>query len=103
MRGFPSESYEDLKVQMTPPSSWKELSEAEIMNNRMNMVTTLKSSMLISDFDLLTRFMKIPEDEAERIISRNKIQKLEDLKMQIIGQNPQLLGVGTPCVEGSGP
>lgn len=96
MRGFPSESYEDLKIQMTPPSSWKELSEAEIMNNRMNMVTTLKSSMLMSDFDLLTRFMKIPEDEAERIISRNKIQKLEDLKMQIIGQNPQLLGVGTP-------
>jgi hypothetical protein len=103
MRGFPSESYEDLKIQMTPPSSWKELSEAEIMNNRMNMVTTLKSSMLMSDFDLLTRFMKIPEDEAERIISRNKIQKLEDLKMQIIGQNPQLLGVGTPGMEGSGP
>jgi hypothetical protein len=96
MRGFPSESYEDLKVQMTPPSSWKELSEAEIMNNRMNMVTTLKSSMLMSDFDLLTRFMKISEDEAQRIISRNKIQKLEELKLQIIGQNPQLLGVGTP-------
>lgn len=96
MRGFPSETYEDLKIQMTPPSSWKELSEAEIMNNRMNMVTTLKSSMLMSDFDLLTRFMKIPEDEAERIVSRNKIQKLEDLKIQIIGQNPQLLGVGTP-------
>lgn len=96
MRGFPGESYEDLKIQMTPPSSWKELSEAEIMGNRMNMVTTLKSSMLMSDFDLLTRFMKIPEEDAERIISRNKIQKLEELKLQIIGQNPQLLGVGTP-------
>jgi hypothetical protein len=96
MRGYPSEAYEDLKVQMTPPSSWKELSEAEIMSNRMNMVTTLKSSMIMSDYDLLTRFMKIPEDEAERIISRNKVQKLEDLKIQIIGQNPQLLGVGTP-------
>jgi hypothetical protein len=99
MIGFPSESYEDLKIQMTPPSSWKELSEAEIMNNRMNMVTTLKSSMLMSDFDLLTRFMKISEEDAERIISRNKIQKLEDLKIQIIGQNPQLLGVGTPGSE----
>ena len=96
MRGFPSESYEDLKVHMTPPSSWKELSEAEIMGNRMNMVTTLKSSMIMGDYDLLTRFMKIPADEAEKIISRNKIQKLEDLKLQIIGQNPQLLGVGVP-------
>jgi hypothetical protein len=100
MRGFPSESYEDLKIQMTPPSSWKELSEAEIMTNRINVVTTLKSSMLMSDYDLLTRYMKIPEEEAERIISRNKIQKLEDLKMQIIGQNPQLLGVGTPAPGG---
>lgn len=96
MRGFPLESYEDLKIQMTPPSSWKELSEAEIMGNRMNMVTTLKSSMLMSDFDLLTKYMKISEEEAQRIISRNKIQKLEELKLQIIGQNPQLLGVGTP-------
>jgi hypothetical protein len=100
MRGFPSELYEDLKIQMTPPSSWKELSEAEIMGNRMNMVTTLKSSMLMSDYDLLTRFMKIPEDEAEKIISRNKIQKLEELKMQIIGQNPQLMGVGVPGEQG---
>jgi len=103
MRGFPSESYEDLKIQMTPPSSWKELSEAEIMGNRMNMVTTLKSSMIMSDYDLLTKFMKIPEDEAERIISRNKVQKLEDLKLQIIGQNPQLLGVGTPGSQQGGP
>ena len=99
MRGFPSDSYEDLKVEMTAPSSWKELSEAEIMNNRINVVTTLKSSMLMSDFDLLTRFMKISEEDATRIISRNKIQKLEDLKIQIIGQNPQLLGVGTPGVQ----
>jgi hypothetical protein len=102
MRGFPSDSYEDLKVEMTPPSSWKELSEAEIMNNRINVITTLKSSMLMSDFDLLTRFMKISEEEATRIISRNKIQKLEDLKIQIIGQNPQLLGIGTPGVQSNG-
>jgi hypothetical protein len=102
MRGFPSDAFEDLKIQMTPPSSWKELSEAEIMNNRINVVTTLKSSMLMSDYDLLTKFMRIPEKEAERIISRNKIQKLEDLKIQIIGQNPQLLGVGTPSSNDSG-
>lgn len=103
MRGFPLEEFEDLKIKMTAPSCWRELSEAEIMNNRINVVTTLKSSMLMGDFDLLTKFMKFPEDEAERIISRNKIQKLEDLKIQIIGQNPQLLGVGTPSAEGNEP
>ena len=102
MRGFPEDAFDDLKIEMTPPSSWKELSEAEIMNNRINVVTTLKSSLLMSDFDLLTKFMKISEEEAQRIISRNKIQKLEDLKIQIIGQNPQLLGVGTPAAESGG-
>jgi hypothetical protein len=103
MRGFPSDSYEDLKVEMTPPSSWKELSEAEIITNRITTITSLKSSMLMSDFDLLTRYMKVSEEEAQRIISRNKIQKLEDLKIQIIGQNPQLLGVGIPGSDAGGP
>ena len=102
MRGFPPETYEDLKVEMTPPSSWKELSEAEIMNNRISVVTSLKSSMLMSDFDLLTRYMHVSDEEAQRIISRNKIQKLEDLKIQIIGQNPQLLGVGVPGSDAGG-
>jgi hypothetical protein len=96
MRGFPSEAYEDLKIEMTPPSSWKELSEAEIVNNRISVVTSLKSSAIMSDFDLLTRYMRMSEEEAERVISRNKMQKLEDLKIQIVGQNPQLLGVGMP-------
>lgn len=96
MRGFPLEAYDDLKIIMNPPSAWKELSEAEVMNNRMNMITTLKGSLIMSDYDLLTKFMKLPESEVEKIIARNKIQKLEDLKIQVIGQNPQLLGIGTP-------
>lgn len=96
MRGFPFDQYENLKIKMTPPSAWKELSEAEILNNRINVVTQLKSALIMSDYDLLTKFMKYTESEAESIISRNKIQKLEDLKIQVVGQNPQLLGVGTP-------
>ena len=30
------------------------------------------------------------------MLSRLKLQKLEDLKLQVIGQNPQLMGVGIP-------
>ena len=71
-------------------------------NNRITTITSLKSSMLMSDFDLLTRYMRVSEEEAQRIISRNKIQKLEDLKIQIIGQNPQLLGVGVPGADAGG-
>lgn len=96
LMGYPSEAYEDLEIEMTPPSAWKELSEAEIMSNRINWITSFKSSMLMSDYDLLKKFLKLPDDEIEDIVSRNKIQKLEELKLQIIGQNPQLLGVGVP-------
>lgn len=96
MRGYPAETYEDLKIEMTPPSAWKELSEMEILNQRLGIVTGLKGSMIMSDYDLLTTYMHMPEEKAKEMISRNKIQKLEELKLQIIGQNPALLGVGIP-------
>ena len=96
MRGFPEETYEDLKILMTPPSEWRELSRAEITNNRIQNVTSLKSSQLISDFDLLTTWMHYTEEDAKGIIGRMKIQKLEDARLQVLQQNPQLLGVGVP-------
>lgn len=96
LRGFPEDSYDDLKIKMTPPSDWRELSRAEVVTNRINNANSLKQAQLMSDFDVLTKWMKYDEEEAKQIISRMKIQKLEDLKLQIIAQNPQLLGVGVP-------
>lgn len=98
LRGYPEESFEGLKIKMTPPSEWRELSKAEVMNNRISIITSLKGSMILSDFDLMRRYLHLSEDETEELISRNKIQKLEDLKLQIIGQNPQLMGVGVPGI-----
>ena len=96
LRGFPTERYEDLKVKMTPPSEWRELSRAEVVTNRINNSGSLKGSQLLSDFDVLVDWMKLSEKEAKEKIARNKIQKLEDLKLQVMAQNPILLGVGTP-------
>jgi intein/homing endonuclease len=96
LRGFPEEAYEDLLIKMTPPSDWRELSRAEVLTNRINNANGLKGSMLWSDYDILTKMMKIPEDEAKGMMSRLKMQKLEDLKLQVLAQNPQLLGVGVP-------
>lgn len=96
LKGFPEESYEDLKVQMTPPSDWRELSRAEVTTNRINNAGSLKGSQLLSDYDILVQWMKHTEDEAKEMIARMKIQKMEELKMQIIAQNPQLIGVGLP-------
>lgn len=100
LRGYPEEAYESLQIEMTPPSAWRELNQQEIIASRISNATGLKGSMLMSDFDILTKWMHYSEEQALEMISRNKIQKLEDLKLQIVGQNPQLLGIGSPADEG---
>jgi len=97
LKGYPKESYLDLTIKMTPPSDWRELSRADVMAARITNATSLKSSLMLSDYDILNKWMKYTPDETEEIVARMKLQKLEDAKMQIITQNPQLLGVGIPA------
>lgn len=96
LRGFPEETYKDLLIKMTPPSDWREMSRAEVITNRNTNAASLKGAMLIPDYDILTKYLKFNEDETEEMLSRMKLQKLDDLKLQILAQNPQLLGVGIP-------
>ena len=96
LRGFPQEHYRDLRIKMTPPSDWRELSRAEVVNARYGNAGTLKSSQLMSDYDIMTKILKYHQDDAEEMLARLKVQKLEDLKLQVLAQNPQLLGVGIP-------
>ena len=96
LRGFPESSYDNLKIKLTPPSDWRELSKAEVITNRINNANSLKGSLLLSDYDILINWMKYTEDESQEMIARMKIQKLEELKLQVMAQNPQLLGVGVP-------
>ena len=94
--GYPEDAYEDLEIKMTPPSDWRELTRAEVVTNRLNNAANLKGSQLMSDYDILVLWLKYTEDEAKAMLARLKLQKLEELKLQIIAQNPQLLGVGLP-------
>jgi len=96
LMGYPEESYADLKIKMTPPSDWRELSRAEVVTNRINNANSIKGSMLLSDLDVLTKWMQYTEDEAQEMMARMKIQKLEDMKLQVMAQNPQLMGIGVP-------
>jgi hypothetical protein len=96
LRGYPEDSYEDLEVKMTPPSDWRELSRAEVVASRIQNAGSLKGAQIMSDFDILTEWMKYPEDTVKKMLARLKIQKLEELKLQIVAQNPALLGAGVP-------
>ena len=99
LRGYPESTYRDLKIKMTPPSDWRELSRSEVVSARYNNAGALKSGMLMSDYDIYTKILRYSHDDAEEMLARLKIQKLEDLKIQIMAQNPQLLGVGIPGQE----
>ncbi len=96
LRGFPEEMYEDLKIELTPPSDWRELSRAEVITNRINNANNLKGSQLFADYDIYVDWLKLPPDVAKEKLARLKIQKLEDLKIQVLAQNPIMLGVATP-------
>ena len=103
LRGYPSEMYQDLKIKMTSPSDWRELSRNEVKTARFGNAASLKGSLLMSDFDILTKILMHSEEDASMMLSRLKLQKLEDLKIAIMGQNPQLLGVGVPSEEKAAP
>lgn len=101
LKGYPKESYNDLMIKMTPPSDWRELSRADVITARITNASTIKSSLLLSDYDIITKYLKYSVDDTQEMLARLKIQKLEDAKMQILGQNPQLLGIGIPADEQS--
>jgi len=94
LRGVPKEDYEDLQIIFTPPSEWRELSRQEIINNRMSWAGSLKGSMIMADYDILIKILHYTEEETQEMQSRLKIQKLEDFKLQVLSQNPSLLGIG---------
>lgn len=99
LRGFPQELYKDLKIKMTAPSDWRELSRLDVINARLSVATQLKSSVLMSDYDIYIKWMKYNQEETEEMLGRLKIQKLEELRTQVLSQNPQLLGIGVPGSE----
>jgi hypothetical protein len=94
--GYPEETYEDLVIKMTAPSDWRELTRAEVITNRLNNAANLKGSQLMADYDILTKWLRYSDNEAKQMLARLKMQKIEELKFQIIAQNPIITGVGTP-------
>jgi len=101
LRGYPQELYKDLKIKMTPPSDWRELSRLDVINARLGVATQLKSAVLMSDYDIYINWLKYSQDQTDEMLGRLKIQKLEELKIQVLSQNPQLLGVGIPKEDSS--
>lgn len=96
LRGFPEEKWSDIQIKMTPPSDWREISRNEVIEARYNRAAAMKGAQMMSDYDILVDILRFDQDKAKEYVARMKQQKLEDLKLQVMGQNPQLLGLGQP-------
>lgn len=96
LRGFPEDKWNNLQIKMTPPSDWREISRNEVVEARYNRAAAMKGAQLMSDYDILVDILRFDADKAKEYVARMKQQKLEDLKLQVMGQNPQLLGLGQP-------
>jgi hypothetical protein len=83
-------------------SEYKELVKTEVFTARYNWAKNPKYfGKLMSDYEVLTKIMKYPGIEATEILASLKaqrqlrIQKLEELKLEVMAQNPSILGVFT--------
>lgn len=99
-RGWPEEEYRDLEVKLTPPSDWRTINRNEADEPKYNRAATMKGAQLMSDYDILVRILGFGEEESKEIVARNKAQRIEELKLQIIGQNPSELGLGSQSDQG---
>jgi hypothetical protein len=68
----------------------------EVMQARYGNAGTVVQAGLMSKFDALVEILKYQPDTAREMASRAKMQAIEDMKIQVMGQNPEMLGVGQP-------
>lgn len=98
LRGFPEEMWDDLEILMTPPSDYKERERSDIMSARWSNIATVSQgpNPVMSRYDALVEIGKYTPEAAREIASRAKAQAIEDMKIQVMGQNPIMLGLGQP-------
>jgi len=81
--GIPREEFEDLEIIMTPSSEWREMAQSEVMQNRINLASSIKSmDITISDDWIMERIFKLPDDEIEREKERKRRQEIERAELE---------------------
>lgn len=81
--GVPREEFEDLEIIMTPSSEWREMAQAEVMQNRINLASSIKSmDVSLSDDWILERIFKLPDEEIDREKGRKRRQEIERAELE---------------------
>jgi hypothetical protein len=96
LRGVPPDLFNDLKIVLTPPSNYRKISQNDINDALYNRAMAVKGAGFMSDYDIYTRILDVPKDDAKELIARATAQKILDLKLQAMASNPQLMGLAKP-------
>lgn len=74
-------------------NGWAEYSRAEVVTRRIDSANKLKGKLL-SEYDILTKWMKMSPEEATQHLEKIKKQKIiEELKLQVLAENPMITGI----------
>lgn len=99
LRGFPYSSYGDLKIKLTPPSDYRDANRNEIVQARFDRAVQAVQAGIYSTYDALTDIIKIQPDKAKEMISRAKLEKIDNGKLEAMLANPEFLGIVNPAQE----
>lgn len=93
LRGYPAELYDDLQIQFTEPYPLRDVVLNDIRDAKYNRAMALMQAKIFSHYDVLTKILEMPENEAKEIVARVNAQNMTDLRMQMMAANPESMGV----------
>ena len=73
-KGYKKEDLTNFKIQLTPPSNVKEITEVELINQRMALVATIQQTNLFSNEWILKKIFKMSDKEIADITLQKKLE-----------------------------
>jgi hypothetical protein len=75
LKGKSIEEISGFRIEMTPASNIKKITDLEFMTNKFNAMSTAKGLELFPDIWIMTTLFGLPEDEAENLLKMVKLEK----------------------------
>ncbi|MFW6281272.1 MAG: portal protein, partial [bacterium] len=116
-KGYKKEDLENFKIELTPPSNVKEITEIDMFNQRMSLIATIQQLGIFTNEWILRRILKMSDREIADIQMQKKMEALQqggtgeegggeggDMSGGLPGEMPDLTGgeegEETPAPEG---
>lgn len=93
LKGYPPETYDDIKISLTDPYPVRKASLNDVTDAMFNRAVSILGSQLMSLYDIYIEILGFSETKAKELVARVQAQKLLDLRLQMMAQNPELMGV----------